>query len=265
MSYDPEVAGRVRRVLADQAGVAEKRMVGGGLSFLVNGNMCCGVRGQALMVRVGADGRDQALGEPHVRPMLLAGRALSGFITVEPGPSRPTMRWPAGCSADWISRPGCALSRNADPVRPGDRQGPGGAGPRPGARSSAGGIRPHRSHRGRTARPGSAQPVRLPGTGATAGTWTWAVWCRCAVVARARPERPLATAGKRANEGEDGQRQQRPEDQRTETRRPAPAAELWSVPEHGNAFFLQARAVRSGPTRSPSAPRQAGRCLHMTP
>ena len=83
MSYDPEVAGRVRRVLADQAGVAEKRMVGGGLSFLVNGNMCCGVRGQALMVRVGADGREQALGEPHVRPMLLAGRALSGFITVE--------------------------------------------------------------------------------------------------------------------------------------------------------------------------------------
>ncbi len=35
MSYDPEVADRVRRVLADQAGVAEQKMVGGGLSFLV--------------------------------------------------------------------------------------------------------------------------------------------------------------------------------------------------------------------------------------
>ena len=84
MSYDPEVAARVRQALADQAGVAEKKMVGGGLSFLVNGNMCCGVRGQALMVRVGADGRQQALDEPHVRPMLLGGRALSGFISVEP-------------------------------------------------------------------------------------------------------------------------------------------------------------------------------------
>ena len=99
MSYDRAVAERVRRVLADQAGVAEKKMVGGGLSFLVNGNMCCGVQGQALMVRVGADGREQALGEPHVRPVLLAGRALSGFISVEP----------AGFAADdalagWVRR-----------------------------------------------------------------------------------------------------------------------------------------------------------------
>ena len=84
MNYDPGVADRVRRVLADRAGVAEKKMIGGGLSFLVNGNMCCGVRGQALMVRVGAAGRQQALGEPHVRPVLLGGRALSGFISVEP-------------------------------------------------------------------------------------------------------------------------------------------------------------------------------------
>ena len=99
MSYDPGVAERVRRVLADQAGVAEKKMVGGGLSFLLNGNLCCGVRDRALMVRVGADGRAQALGEPHVRPMLLGGRALSGFIIVEP----------AGFAADdalagWVQR-----------------------------------------------------------------------------------------------------------------------------------------------------------------
>src|SRR5215470_18008243 len=56
----------------------------GGLSFLVNGNMCCGITGTALMVRVGADGRELALREPHVRPMRFAGRALSGFICVEP-------------------------------------------------------------------------------------------------------------------------------------------------------------------------------------
>jgi hypothetical protein len=99
VSYDPEVAERVRQVLAGQAGVAEKKMVGGGLSFLVNGNMCCGIRGRSLLVRVGADGRAAALGEPHVRPMLLGGRPLSGFITVEP----------AGFAADdalagWVQR-----------------------------------------------------------------------------------------------------------------------------------------------------------------
>ena len=83
MSYDPEAAGRVRRLLAGRDDVAEKNMVGG-LSFLVKGNMCCGVTGPALMVRVGAEGREQALGEPHVRPMEFAGRALSGFVCVDP-------------------------------------------------------------------------------------------------------------------------------------------------------------------------------------
>ncbi len=114
MSYDAEVADRVRRVLAGQPGVAEKKMVGGGLSFLVNGNMCCGVRGRALMVRVGADSREQALAEPHVRPMLLGGRALSGFVSVEP----------AGFAADdalagWVQRGlDFATTRPARPGRP---------------------------------------------------------------------------------------------------------------------------------------------------
>lgn len=99
MSYDPEVADRVRQVLAGQDGVTEQQMVGGGLSFLINGNMCCGVQGQALMVRVGRDGREQALGEPHVRPMLLGGRALSGFITVEPAGFAAD-----GALAGWVRR-----------------------------------------------------------------------------------------------------------------------------------------------------------------
>ena len=70
-------------MLSGRSDVVEKKMVGG-LSFLVNGNMCCGITGTALMVRVGADSREQALREPHVRPMLFAGRALSGFICIEP-------------------------------------------------------------------------------------------------------------------------------------------------------------------------------------
>jgi TfoX/Sxy family transcriptional regulator of competence genes len=98
LSYDPEAAERVRRLLSGRDDVVEKKMVGG-LSFLVNGNMCCGVTGTALMVRVGADGREQAVREPHVRPMQFAGRALSGFICVEP----------AGFAADdalarWVQR-----------------------------------------------------------------------------------------------------------------------------------------------------------------
>ena len=83
MSYDPAAAERVRQLLSGRSDVVEKKMVGG-LSFLVNGNMCCGITGRALMVRVGAEGREQALREPHARPMLFAGRALTGFICIEP-------------------------------------------------------------------------------------------------------------------------------------------------------------------------------------
>jgi TfoX/Sxy family transcriptional regulator of competence genes len=98
MSYDLEVAGRVRRLLSGRDEVNEKKMVGG-LSFLLNGNMCCGVAGSDLMVRVAAGQREQALREPHVRPMAFGGRVLSGFICVEP----------AGFAADvdlasWVQR-----------------------------------------------------------------------------------------------------------------------------------------------------------------
>ncbi len=56
----------------------------GGLSFAVGGSMCCGVTGNALMVRVGAEARDRMLARPHVRPMEFAGRALAGFVLIDP-------------------------------------------------------------------------------------------------------------------------------------------------------------------------------------
>jgi TfoX N-terminal domain len=83
MGYDAAAAERVRRVLSARQGVVEKRMVGG-RSFMVNGHMCCGVTGDALLVRVGAEVRAWALAQPHVRPMELGGRTLSGFVRVDP-------------------------------------------------------------------------------------------------------------------------------------------------------------------------------------
>jgi TfoX/Sxy family transcriptional regulator of competence genes len=114
LSYDAEAAERVRHLLSGRDDVVEKPMVGG-LSFLVNGNMCCGITGPALMVRVGAAGREQALREPHVRPMQFGGRTLSGFICIEP----------AGFASDdalarWVQRGlGFVSSLPAKSVRPG--------------------------------------------------------------------------------------------------------------------------------------------------
>src|SRR5258706_1463621 len=83
MAYDAKTADRVRRLLSGRNGVEEERMVGG-LSFSVEGKMCCGVAGDALMVRVGAEARERTLAEPHVRPMVFGKRPLAGFVLVDP-------------------------------------------------------------------------------------------------------------------------------------------------------------------------------------
>ncbi|SDR62019.1 TfoX N-terminal domain-containing protein [Rhizobiales bacterium GAS191] len=83
MAHDARAAERVRRILSIQKNVVERKMIGG-LSFMVDGHMCCGVTGTALMVRVGAEALERALAEPHVRPMAFAGKQLAGFICVDP-------------------------------------------------------------------------------------------------------------------------------------------------------------------------------------
>ena len=98
MAYDQQTAERVRRFLARRRNVVEKRMVGG-LSFMVNGSMCCGVTNAALMVRVGPEKRRWALAQPHVRPMKFAGRSLAGFVCVDPEGIRTD-----AALATWIQR-----------------------------------------------------------------------------------------------------------------------------------------------------------------
>jgi TfoX/Sxy family transcriptional regulator of competence genes len=83
MSYDEKTAERVRRILAVRGDVVEKKMFGG-LCFMVNGSMCCGLTNAALMVRVGPDHHDDALAEPHARPMDFTGRPLAGMVYVDP-------------------------------------------------------------------------------------------------------------------------------------------------------------------------------------
>jgi TfoX/Sxy family transcriptional regulator of competence genes len=81
MAYDEGLATRVREELGDQPGLTEKQMFGG-LAFLLNGNMACGVRGDDLIVRVAADTADAALEEPGARPFDLTGRPMKGWLQV---------------------------------------------------------------------------------------------------------------------------------------------------------------------------------------
>ena len=44
MAYDEELADRVRVLLADEEGLTERKMFGG-LAFMIDGNMACGIVG----------------------------------------------------------------------------------------------------------------------------------------------------------------------------------------------------------------------------
>ena len=56
----------------------------GGVGFLLNGNLLVGVWKEALIVRLGPDSYEEALLEPHVKEFNITGRAMKGWIPVEP-------------------------------------------------------------------------------------------------------------------------------------------------------------------------------------
>jgi len=56
----------------------------GGLAFLLDGRMFCGIVKNDLMVRVGPEKYEKALGMAHARPMNFTGRPMTGYVFVGP-------------------------------------------------------------------------------------------------------------------------------------------------------------------------------------
>lgn len=98
MAYDETLAARVRAVLGKRGmDFVEKKMFGG-LCFLVEGHMCCGIT-DVMMVRVGKEAYLDALDEKGARPMTFTGRPMAGFVYVDP----PGYRTEAQLGA-WVDR-----------------------------------------------------------------------------------------------------------------------------------------------------------------
>jgi TfoX/Sxy family transcriptional regulator of competence genes len=84
--------------LSKRTDVVEKKMFGG-LCFMVNGAMCCGLSKADFVVRVGPANYDDALAEAHARPMDFTGRPLAGMVYVEPEGLRS-----AAALTKWVER-----------------------------------------------------------------------------------------------------------------------------------------------------------------
>lgn len=83
MTYDEDLADRVRRLLADSDDVVEKRMFGG-LAFLIEGNMSVSASGQGgLLLRCDPAETDALVREPHAARFEMRGRAMDGWLRID--------------------------------------------------------------------------------------------------------------------------------------------------------------------------------------
>lgn len=83
MSYDHELADRIRDLIADDLGVTEQRMFGG-LAFLINGNMAVAASGQGgLLVRVNPEETESLADGERITPMVMRGREMRGWLLVD--------------------------------------------------------------------------------------------------------------------------------------------------------------------------------------
>jgi hypothetical protein len=77
------LADRVRDLLGNPPGLAEKKMFGA-IAFMLDGNMLVApMKDGSLLVRTGKDGQEAALARPGAAPMAMRGRAMGGFVTVD--------------------------------------------------------------------------------------------------------------------------------------------------------------------------------------
>ncbi len=81
MPYDEKLAERIRIKLSSIRGLTEKKMFGG-VGFLLNGNMACGVHKQELVVRLSDADFAKALKQGHVRVFDMGGRPMKGWVLV---------------------------------------------------------------------------------------------------------------------------------------------------------------------------------------
>jgi TfoX/Sxy family transcriptional regulator of competence genes len=83
MAYDERLAERIRRFVADEPRLTEKKMFGG-LAFLVRGNMAVSASGQGgLLVRVDPAESDELVRSTNARPMEMRGREMQGWLRVD--------------------------------------------------------------------------------------------------------------------------------------------------------------------------------------
>jgi TfoX/Sxy family transcriptional regulator of competence genes len=83
MAYDEKLAGRIREILGKPKGITERKMFGG-LCFMLDGKMVGGVLKNDLVVKIGPENHNKAMGLKHVRSFDFTGKPMVGIVYVAP-------------------------------------------------------------------------------------------------------------------------------------------------------------------------------------
>jgi TfoX/Sxy family transcriptional regulator of competence genes len=82
MAYNESLAQRLKALIETDRKLQEKKMFGG-IAFLLNGNMCCGVHGDEVILRVDPEKYEMLLSRPNVREFDMTGRPIKGWLMLE--------------------------------------------------------------------------------------------------------------------------------------------------------------------------------------
>ncbi|MGI8981053.1 MAG: TfoX/Sxy family protein [Pirellulaceae bacterium] len=83
MAFSESLAQRIRTAFVRKKGIVEKKMFGG-IGFLLHGNLLVGVWKDSLIARLGPSQGEKALAEERVKPFDITGKAMKGWVLVEP-------------------------------------------------------------------------------------------------------------------------------------------------------------------------------------
>src|ERR1700742_4256259 len=82
MTYNLDLAERIRECLGSESGLSEQKMFGG-LAFLINGNMAVAASGQGgLLLRCDPVATDELTELPYAERFVMRGRAMDGWLRI---------------------------------------------------------------------------------------------------------------------------------------------------------------------------------------
>lgn len=83
MAFDENLDKRIRQIL-NRWEISEAKKMFGGMCYLNQGNMVCGIYKEYLILRLKPETAAELLQKEHFRPFDITGRPMKGWVMVAP-------------------------------------------------------------------------------------------------------------------------------------------------------------------------------------